>query len=343
MALISIVMVAYNAAVLLPKALRQISVQTFDDFEFVFVDNGSTDDTAKLFLEFCESFPHIHTQFSRIEVNDGLPNGRNRGLSMAGGNYVMFHDADDWMDEDCLEALGKVIETHKPQRIIQQVRFLDDTETELDQLTYPENASRWSKNSLQGDLFQRQIIEDNHLSFAKDAYYDDFYFTNLFNSVSQNAFFLHETHYNMLMHVHSMTHRYGARPGYFAPRLEKTFQAMRGIAEKLSTRDSVLYEYNCIQRYYSDVFRGAGMSLKQKIHEYSVFKKIMEKYYPNYLANKNVKLRAPNGFEGHFKRNIWLCIRAEKVDRILHAPVIMDFILTVYHVAIKTGVYRYVG
>lgn len=77
--------------------------------------------------------------------------------------------------------------------------------------------------------------------------------------------------------------------------------------------------------------------------EVLVFKEIMEKYYPNYLANKNVKLCAPNGFEGHFKRNIWLCIRAEKVDRILHATVIMDLILTAYHFAVKTGAYRYAG
>lgn len=344
MAVISVVMVCYNAEQYVLKALSCITKQTFRDFELVFVDNGSTDRTMELARNFLRSCADIAVRYGVIEKNDGLPKGRNKGLSLASGEYVMFHDADDWMDPDCLTALAKVIYREKPERIMQQLRFVNDKGEVIDELLYPNDVSRWTKNSLQGDLFLRRVITKHQLAFARNAYYDDFYFTNLFNSVSNNACFLFETHYNMLMHEHSMTHKFNAQPGYFTTRLEGTFSELSAVTNILSDKqEKMMYEYGCIQRYYSDVFRGVGLSLPNKIREYLVYRKIMNRYHPDYLRNKNVKLTAPNGFSGHFKRNIWVCIQAEKVDKLLRIPLVMSIVLTVYHVALRTGVYRYAG
>lgn len=344
MALVSIVMVCYNAERYLSKALDGVGKQTFRDFELVFVNNGSTDNTKDIAESFFKDHPEIAVRQGEIKINNGLPDGRNMGLSLASGEYVMFHDADDWMDPDCLEALARVVQSHHPERIMQEIRFINDNGDVIDKLLYQEDTSRWTKNSLQGDLFLREVITREHLSFAREAYYDDFFFTNLFNSVADNVFFLREIHYNMLMHEYSMTHMYSSKKGYFTVRLAGTFEAMRGIADKLTdAREKMLYEYNCIQRYYSDVFRGVGLSLPDKIHEYKVFNSIVRRYYPDYLDNKNVKLKAPNSFSGHFKRNIWICVRAERIDRFLHIPVVMSMILMIYHVALKLGLYKYAG
>ena len=59
---ISIVLVCYNYAHLLPRALEGIASQTFRDFELVFVNNGSTDNSLQLFEEFIAEHPDIAYQ-----------------------------------------------------------------------------------------------------------------------------------------------------------------------------------------------------------------------------------------------------------------------------------------
>lgn len=342
MAFISVIMVGYNAEAYLHRALRCLLAQKYQDYEFVFVNNGSTDSTASIIESFHKNHPEICMKVGRVAVNDGLPNGRNVGLSLATGQYVMFHDVDDWMDTDCLEVLAHTACLNSPKRIIQQVRMVDETGKELEILRYPENASRWSKYMLQGDLFLREVITENGLYFEKEAFYDDFYFVCRFNSVTKNAWFINETYYNMCMHEHSLTHRVGANLGYYPSCLEKTFRALADIWGKLFDEyEKRLYEYSCIQMYYYLVFHSVEMTFLQKVSEYESLNKIMNTYYPLYLKNPNVKLCMPNGFRGHFKRNIWICNKAEKIDKVFHFPFIMILILFIYHIALRLRLYKY--
>ena len=342
MTFISVIMVGYNAEAYLPKALKCLLAQKYQDYELVFVNNGSTDSTGDIIEKFQKNHPEINIKIGNVEVNDGLSNGRNVGLSLASGQYVIFHDVDDWMDSNCLEILATTARISYPERIIQQVRFVNNVGKELELLRYPKNASRWSKYMLQGDLFLRKVITENGLHFAKDAFYDDFYFVCIFNSVTRNALFINKCYYNMCMHEHSLTHKVGADLGYYPSCLEKTFRALDGICKKLSDEhERILYEYSCIQMYYYLVFHSVEMTLSQKIDEYKMLKVIMNKYYPLYLNNCNVKLFKSNGFMGHFKRNIWICNKAEKVDKVLNFPLLMAFILFLYHLALRLGLYKY--
>ena len=342
MAFISVIMVGYNAEAYLPRALRCILAQKFHDYELVFVNNGSTDSTADIIESFQKKHSDISITIGNVEVNDGLSNGRNVGLSLASGQYVMFHDVDDWMDKDCLEVLANTARLRNPKRIIQQVRIVDDAGKELELLSYPENASRWSKYMLQGDLFLREVITENGLLFAKEAFYDDFYFVCKFSSVTKNAWFINETYYNMCMHDHSLTHRVGANLGYYPSCLEKTFRALADIwCVFTDEHERTLYEYSCMQMYYYLVFHSVEMSFLQKKSEYKALNIIMNKYYPFYLKNTNVKLYAPNGFRGHFKRNIWICNKAEIIDKTINYPLVMSLILFIYHLALRLGLYKY--
>ena len=342
MAFISVIMVGYNAAAYLPKALSCLLTQKYHDYEFIFIDNGSRDNTADIAKTFKESHPEIDMRLGYIEVNTGLPNGRNLGLSMASGRYVMFHDVDDWMDPDCLEVLAHTANLSHAERIIQQIRIVDNSGKELEQIRYPENASRWSKYYLQGDLFSREVITKKKLYFATDAFYDDFFFTSIFSSVSKSVIFINETHYNMCMHEHSLTHKVGVKIGHYASCLSTTFECTRGIGDIITEEhEKNLYEYSCIQFYYYLVFHSVEMKWFHKIAEYVELNRVMKKYYPSYLGNKNVKLYAPNGCKGHFKRNVWICIMAEKMDKLLRFPFVMAFVLILYHIALRFGLYKY--
>ena len=89
---VSIVLPTYNRADVIGRALDSVHRQTFDDWELIVVDDGSTDGTAMLFQD---SDPRI--RYVRQE-NRGVYAARNHGLSLARGRYLTFLDSDDeWL------------------------------------------------------------------------------------------------------------------------------------------------------------------------------------------------------------------------------------------------------
>lgn len=99
---ISIIVPVYNAAVYLDRCIESIERQTFQDWELILIDDGSTDQSISI----CE----IHAQRDkRIRVihteNTGVSAARNRGIDEAEGEYLTFVDADDWVRKDILDVL----------------------------------------------------------------------------------------------------------------------------------------------------------------------------------------------------------------------------------------------
>ncbi|SFC09495.1 glycosyltransferase family 2 protein [Tropicimonas isoalkanivorans] len=86
----SIVVPAYNVAATLAETLRALLRQTFDDYEIVLVDDGSTDATAAIAAPFEGARFRIVSQSNR-----GLAGARNSGIAAARGDYIGFCDSDD--------------------------------------------------------------------------------------------------------------------------------------------------------------------------------------------------------------------------------------------------------
>ena len=90
---VSVIIPAYNAEAFLARALRSVVAQTFNDYEIVLVDDGSTDGTA----EIAQSFKQVRYFH---QPNRRQPATRNRGLKEAKGELIAFLDADDeWLPE----------------------------------------------------------------------------------------------------------------------------------------------------------------------------------------------------------------------------------------------------
>ncbi len=105
---ISVIMPTYNRAELLPRAINSILWQTYKDFEFIIVDDGSTDDTARLLKEYADKDKRI--RILRNEKNKGIAYSRQRGLDAARGKYIAVMDSDDWS---------------VPERLQKQIDFMD--------------------------------------------------------------------------------------------------------------------------------------------------------------------------------------------------------------------------
>lgn len=92
--LISVIVPVFNGSSFLSRALGSIQEQTYKNFEVIVVDDASTDNSAAIINNFCESDSRF--RILRLTNNSGGGVARNAGLAAAKGRYVAFLDCDDY-------------------------------------------------------------------------------------------------------------------------------------------------------------------------------------------------------------------------------------------------------
>lgn len=97
--IISVLMPAYNAAAYIREAIDSILTQTFTDFEFVIINDGSTDTTEEIILSYSDE----RIKYYANESNMGIVKTLNRGIDLCRGKYIARMDADDVSLPDRLE------------------------------------------------------------------------------------------------------------------------------------------------------------------------------------------------------------------------------------------------
>ena len=90
---VSVLMPAYNSEKYIAEAIESIMSQTFKDFEFIIINDGSTDNTAKIVSKYAERDKRI--KFIDNKKNQGLIAVLNQGLDLCSGEYIARMDSDD--------------------------------------------------------------------------------------------------------------------------------------------------------------------------------------------------------------------------------------------------------
>ena len=103
---VSVVVPMYNREGYIAQALESMLAQSFEDFELIVIDDGSSDRSVEIVTGYDDS----RIRLVRNECNMGISRTRNRGLELARGEYLAVMDSD---------------EVSRPDRLMRQVRFLD--------------------------------------------------------------------------------------------------------------------------------------------------------------------------------------------------------------------------
>lgn len=153
---ISVIIPVYNVEDQLAKTIDSVLHQTVKEIEIILVNDGSKDGSQKVIEHYVTKYPNTIKGFQKI--NGGLSSARNYGVNYATGDYIMFLDAGDYIEENLFQDL-----TSYMQKKIDLIKFKMRTVTE----------SGEAIETMDGPIFEKCSGEEAfHKLFATDYYLD---------------------------------------------------------------------------------------------------------------------------------------------------------------------------
>jgi glycosyltransferase EpsH len=155
---VSVVIPIYNAERYLDNCLKSILGQTYLNIEVICVNDGSTDAS----VEIARRYAAIDERMIILDkINEGVSKARNDGIKAASGEFVMFVDADDWIERNtCKVALAAMLENNADIVIWS---YISETATRSTRKEiFPENQVFESKEV---KLYRKSVIEKSDAVF----------------------------------------------------------------------------------------------------------------------------------------------------------------------------------
>lgn len=293
--LISIIVPVYNIEKYLPRCIESILDQTYKNWEAIFINDGSTDNSLKILEEYKKRDERIKIIDKK---NAGSGAARNTGIEHSGGGYLAFLDSDDWYEKNFLEKLyNNLIENNSDVAMCNPKMTYDDMSKNKKINTYffneielnktPEKILRilampvvWNK------LYKKEIIVKNGIKFPNCSFCEDvefLYKTFLYvNKVSK----IEDTLYNYYQREDSVTKKVKEES------IEQLYQVLKNIENYIknnfNSKLEIFYLYK-IQFIYS-----VSLTLLARIDNDEILKKKINIKNNFEVKNINKKLILKN-------------------------------------------------
>lgn len=233
---ISVIVPCYKVEQYLPKCVESLCNQTLKDIEMILVDDGSPDNSGKICDEWAakdERVKVIH------KANGGVSAARNDGLRIARGEYVLFCDSDDWMDNDALEALylagvkndadvviGDVSQVYGDRIVpvhFYDKEFVTSDKTFVDEMIKANFCRKYCSNPYEGKpafgyggpwnkAVKREFLIGNNIEFdvRVKGIFDDILYTAYILANAKKIVYIQKNVYNYRILSNSITHSFKA-------------------------------------------------------------------------------------------------------------------------------------
>lgn len=178
---ISIVIPVYNNGSYIKKCIQSIFSQTFQKYELIIVNDGSTDNTLEILYEL---LPTPNNIILITQKNQGVSGARNTGIQYATGKYITFIDSDDYISSNYLATLIEATHDGIFDWVLSGTSYIQEN-NEIRTLALNEDI--WEQQelkskyhyidymtSIHGKLYKKEIIDkhnlrfDTSMSFAED-------------------------------------------------------------------------------------------------------------------------------------------------------------------------------
>lgn len=301
---ISVIVPIYNAAPYLTKCIDSILAQTFDNFELLLINDGSTDESGAI----CDIYM---SRDSRVKVfhktNGGVSSARNLGIEEATANYITFVDSDDYLESYCLSLMYNNIDENT-DIILGSFYYESEEDIIRQQLPYSEiKIDRYNVNDILmdisymtpwGKLYKKDIIDYNNIRFDVKI-----------NSGEDTLFV-----YTYLLYVKKIK---ALKECIYHYKINN-----EGLSKKSCSIEEREYMLNCFEtlfKKYAKSVHDANLSYRYACLIYEVFVKLIKDYYSkdfkSYKSNiqsiiriKHIQWLLQNGWKyipGGIKRKVW--------------------------------------
>lgn len=165
----SIIIPIYNAEKYLEKCLDSVVNQTYNNYELILVNDGSTDKSQKIIERFSKKYDNI-IFFS--QKNSGQSAARNFALSKAKGDYIIFLDADDYLDLKLLEILNEYLLKYTNIDVLRfQANIVDENFQIINKIKFHEFDNKTGEDAfgffVEEDVFDTPCFYTYNLKFWK--------------------------------------------------------------------------------------------------------------------------------------------------------------------------------
>ena len=199
-----LILPVYNVSDYIERCINSILCQSYDNYNVIVVDDGSTDNSIDLVKKFHSKKINIYHK-----KNGGLSDARNFGVTKTTGDYIWFIDSDDYIREDALEKINKKLNESELDLLL--INYYEDIDGKIkevnnkfggnndlsDILVYP---SAWSK------IFKRDYYLKNKYSFPKGKIYEDLAITPFIIANCKKYDLLKENLYYYVIRKNSIMH-----------------------------------------------------------------------------------------------------------------------------------------
>lgn len=176
--LVSIIMPSYNSSRYIEDSIKSIVTQSYKNWELLIIDDGSTDESVNIIMNFCKTDKRIKLYKNR--VNKGVSKTRNLGIDKAKGNWIAFLDSDDIWEKTKLQ---KQIDFYKKTGsgfIFTGAKYIDENGQlykgvfEIPEIVSYKNLLSQNVITCSSVLIKRDIIGEHKME--RDDIHEDFAF-----------------------------------------------------------------------------------------------------------------------------------------------------------------------
>lgn len=180
---ISIIVPFYNVELYFREFLESL-LPIENNCEILLIDDGSKDSSITIAVEFEKKFKNVHLY---RKENGGLSSARNFGLQLAKGNYVIFFDSDDYIeDKNVIYSMFEAANNDADVVVAPYYEFfkLDEKKYRFDKVNFDSNLisledklDKLFKNDISfavwNKMYKKTFLEKNHLSFKEGIWFED--------------------------------------------------------------------------------------------------------------------------------------------------------------------------
>lgn len=180
----SIIIPIYNVEKYLESCLDSVINQTYKKYEVIIVIDKCDDNSEKIADEYIKKYKWIKI----YEENTGLSKARNIGVSNAKGDYIVFLDGDDYLENDVLETINKVLKD-KPDILRFQVRdIINDQKIEYNEISFDTTTGTDAFNKIiryhyienaWAYVYKRDYFIKNNFKYMENCIAEDYGLTPL--------------------------------------------------------------------------------------------------------------------------------------------------------------------